>query len=146
MGTPPPRPTATTTRNHKLQKLSLSRFEGNILKWQGFYDDFKSAIDSNDTISAVEKFQYWRGQVSGEAAKAIEGLPLTEGNYEHAIALLLERYGQPHKVINAYMKALWELQNPSETIQGLRSFHDNLETHLRGLTSLGKPEDMYILN
>ena len=54
----------------------------------------------------VQKFNYLKAQLQGEAARAIAGLPLTEVNYTQSISLLKERFGQPQKLINAHIQAL----------------------------------------
>jgi hypothetical protein len=41
---------------HKLPKLDLLTFEGNILDWQSFWDSFDSAIHSNNALAEVQKF------------------------------------------------------------------------------------------
>ena len=43
---------------HKLPKLDLPKFEGNVLEWESFWDSFDSAIHSNNTLSEVQKFNY----------------------------------------------------------------------------------------
>ena len=137
-------PTSTHCRSsYRLPKLMLSRFDGNLLNWPSFYDDFSSALDNNTALSNIEKFQFLRAQLDGEALNTIAGLQLTENNYTHAKELLIERYGQTHKIVNAYMKALWELPHPRENITSLRNFYDSLETFIRGLNSLGKEENTY---
>ena len=85
----------------RLPKLSLPTFNGNPLQWQTFWDSFNAAVHSNSNLSGVEKFNYLRAQTSGEAAKAISGFPLTNTNYEQAIALLNERFGHSYKIANA---------------------------------------------
>ncbi|XP_077870566.1 uncharacterized protein LOC144364522 [Saccoglossus kowalevskii] len=57
--------------------------------------------------------------------------------------LLEHRYGQPHKIISAFMRSLWDLPEPSEDYHSLRNFYDKLESHIRGLKSLGKKDDSY---
>ena len=106
-------------------------------------DTFKAARDSDCALDAVQKFQYLRSQLSGDAAKVIEGLALTSVNYKEAMTLLRERYGQPHKVRSALMKALWELPKPAEDIVSLRTFYDCLQSYIRGLAALGKTEESY---
>ena len=73
---------------------------------QRFWDSFDSAINSNQSLTAVEKFCYLRASLRGPAAATINGLNLSSANYEAAVALLKERYGEPQKVINAHMDAL----------------------------------------
>ena len=43
---------------HKLPKISLPKFDGNIIKWQSFWDSFESAVHNNETLSNVQKFNY----------------------------------------------------------------------------------------
>ena len=81
--------------------------------------------------------------MTDEAAKCIAGFPLTNDNYEHSIALLRERFGQPQKIVNAHMQALLSLPNPSNNMTSLHSFHDSVENHIRGLTALRQSRDSY---
>ena len=46
-------------------------------------------------LDGVQKFNYLRAQLQGDAASVIAGLPLTTVNYSNAMALLAERFGQP---------------------------------------------------
>ena len=59
-------------------------------------------------LSGIQKFTYLKAQLQGDAAQAIAGLSLTDANYIHSITLLEDRYVQPHKLVNAHMKALWK--------------------------------------
>ena len=79
-----------------------------------------------------------KAQLHGDAARTVAGLPLTELNYEHSIALL----NQPHKLVAAHMQVLLE-PKPTGTLNSLRVFHDTIESHTRGLSSLGKSEISY---
>ncbi|XP_064639580.1 uncharacterized protein LOC135495093 [Lineus longissimus] len=138
----------TSLTSHKpktvnLPKLQLITFEGDILRWKSFIDSFEAAIDKNSALENIQKFQYLRAQLKGEAALVIEGLPLTSDNYTNAMEILKERYGQQHKLRNAYMTALWSLPSPTETISSLQTFHDNVETYVRGLQAIGRPESTY---
>jgi hypothetical protein len=92
-----------------------------------------------------QKFQYLRAQLEGEAYTTIKGLPLTEENYDHTQELLKKHYGQPHHIVNVFMmRAMWDSKKKKTAdLESLRSFHDNLETYVRGLKSLGKDEDSY---
>ena len=73
----------------------------------------------------------------------IEGLALTNANYTEDIKLLQDRYGQPHKVRSALMKALSELPKPSGELVSLRMFYDCLQGYIHGLDARGKKEDSY---
>ncbi len=122
---------SSNSSNHRLPKLTLPTFMGNPLKWQTFWDTYKIAIHENVSLSDVQKFTYLKAQLSGEAANSVEGLPLTESNY------------QPHKIINAHMQALLDLPSPTDSVTNLRRFYDSMENHIRGLEALGKKQDTY---
>ena len=85
-----------------LPKLNLPVFNGDPLKWLTFWDSFDVGVNSKPGLSEVDKFNYLKAQVTGETEHAIEGFPITSGNYARAIATLKERFGQPHKVANAH--------------------------------------------
>ncbi|XP_006822543.1 uncharacterized protein LOC102806338, partial [Saccoglossus kowalevskii] len=125
--------TTRTTRTDNLPKLQLPTFEGNILKWSTIIDAFRSSVDNDSSLENIQKFQYLMTQLSGEAARTVEGLQLTNANYSEALTLLEQ----------SYMKALWELQPPDNSLSSMTNFYDNLETYIRGLRSLGKKEDSY---
>ncbi|XP_070556469.1 uncharacterized protein [Ptychodera flava] len=134
----------TSTQSTSVKTTSqLPTFSGDILKWVSFFDAFKSAVNDDKNLGDVQKFQYLRAQLQGEAARTIEGLSLTSSNYGHALQLLDERYGQKHKIISAYMKALWDMPTPTGELSSLRNFYDTLESYIRGLQSLGKSEESY---
>lgn len=48
----------STRSNHKLPKLTMPTFAGDILQWQTFWDSFESAVHDNSSLSDVEKFNY----------------------------------------------------------------------------------------
>ena len=50
-----------------------------------------------------------QASLQGSAAATINGLSLSSANYEAAVALLRDRYGDPQKIINAHMDALVNL-------------------------------------
>ena len=45
----------------KLPKIELSKFNGQALKWQTFWDQFESAIHSKESLSDIDKFTYLKG-------------------------------------------------------------------------------------
>ena len=81
-----------TTVRVKLPKLEVRKFSGKLEEWQEFWDSFESAIDSNDSLSSVDKFSYLRGLLLEPARLAITGFALTSANYEAAVELLKKRF------------------------------------------------------
>ena len=123
---------ASVSRLPKL-KLNLPSFNGDPLCWQTFWDSFSAAVDSSPVLSGVQKFNYLRTLLQGEAARAVAGFPLTDANYSHSVEILKERFGQTQKIVNAHMQSLLNLPNPRNTLKDLRPFYDSIESHIQGL-------------
>jgi hypothetical protein len=112
--------------------------------WTGFWESYQVAVHDNTLLSPIDKFNYLNSLLEGAAARAIQGLSLTSANYEHAIALLKERFGKPQRVITSHMDELLKIpscnkDNPSS----LRYVYDKISIHVRGLESLGVSADQY---
>ena len=135
--------TSQSSQFHQLPKLSLPIFTGNILEWQTFWDSFESSVHHNDSLSDIQRFSYLRSLLQGDAARVIEGFPLTHTNYKHAVELLKERFGQEHQIVYAYMQGLLELPHPTSTIVSLRTFQEKMESYIRGLQSLGQGQESF---
>ena len=122
----------------KLPKLDFKKFGGELLMWPEFWDSFDSAIHSNSSLSPVDKMNYLKAKLDGEAAEVISGLALTNVNYEKAVRLLHERFGQNEIIINAHYTALMDLPTSSSQTATLRSNYDMIEKHLRSLEAVGE--------
>ena len=125
----------------RLPKLNMSFYAGHPLLWQSFWDCFDAAINSNPTLTGVQKLTYLRAQLQGDTAGVIAGFPLPDANYSHSIVLLQSRFGQPRKLVSAHMQALLDLPSPVNILTSLQPFHDSVESHIRSLSSLGKDRE-----
>ena len=128
---------------HKLPKLNLTTFSGSTLDWLSFWDSYESAIHRNPSLREVQKFNYLKSLLHGDASQTIAGFSMTNTNYDKAISLLQERYGQTHKIIQTYMQALLDIPPPLNTVDSIRIYYDKMETYVRGLESLGQTDDTY---
>ncbi|XP_071153541.1 uncharacterized protein [Mytilus edulis] len=127
-------------RYNKLPKLNLPTFDGNIMQWQSFWDSYETSVHENTTLGNVQKFNYLKSLLHDEALKTVTGFALTHANYEKAISLLQERYGQSHVIRQKYMQALVDIPAPKYTISSMKNYYDEIEIHIRGLESLGQSE------
>ena len=57
--------------------------------------------------------------------------------YAQVLQVLKRRFGQPHKIIYAYMQNLISLPSPTFDIMELKDFSDGMENYIRGLESMG---------
>ena len=55
--------------NLKLPRIELSKFNGDVLKFQNFWDQFEAAVHNNDDLPNVQKFTYLRSVLTGNACK-----------------------------------------------------------------------------
>ncbi len=130
-------------RKSTLPKLQLPKFGGDLLEWSTFWGLYEAAVHNNQSISEIEKFSYLKCQLQNDAKSCIDGLPLTPENYISAVTLLKERFGQTHRITQAYICALIDLTPPTNDRLSLRRFYDQVETYIRHLESLGKSPDTY---
>ena len=72
----------------KLPKLVIKEFDGSVLNWQTFWDQFESTIHSTINISNIDKFSYLASFLCKSAHDTISGLAPTNQNYLEAVQLL----------------------------------------------------------
>jgi len=123
----------------RLPRLEIKKFGGEPTEWQQFYETFNSAIHNNNKISDIEKFTYLKGYLSNEAATAINGFSLTSKNYNKALELLKERFGNEKLIVSTHMHNLLRIKpvTRDRDVKGLRILYDSIETQARSLQSLG---------
>lgn len=67
---------------------------------------FQSPVHDNDDIPKDNKFNYLNSLLEGTTSKTIQGLTLSEANYDAAITMLKERFGNPQQIISSHMEGL----------------------------------------
>ena len=95
-------------------------------------------------ISKVDKFNYLTSLLEGSAANAIQGLTLSEANYDSAVKLLKERYERPQQIITAHMDELMKIPTcASDRPSSLRQVYDKINVHIRGLAVMDVCSEQY---
>lgn len=122
----------------RLPKIELPKFNGDIIEWKGFWDQFESTVHNNKAINEIEKFNYLRSLLEENAYSAISGLTLSSENYKQAVEILKTRYNNEQVLISAYMQKFVKIPKVKNIhdIQGLRFLCDSVETSIRNLNSL----------
>ena len=129
-------PESTTTVEAKLPKLELPKFDGDILNWTPFWEQFEAVVDKGD-IPEITKFLYLRSLLEGEAKASIQGLSLKAANYRTACELLKQRFGRPERIIFAHVQDLLMIEvPPTPSIEQLWKTYNSLQTHIRSLAVL----------
>ena len=135
-----------SSQSYQKEKLPKLPFNGEPTEYQLFMDNFKSAIDSNTILTDVDKFVYLKNLLQGKAAYAIQGLPLTDGNYNMALDILSSRFGYKQIITSSHTwKNLMKLPTVINItdIKKIRVILDPLEINIRGLEALGISSDSY---
>ncbi|XP_068750876.1 uncharacterized protein [Montipora capricornis] len=123
----------------KLPKLELPKFDGDVLKFQNFWDQFEAAVHDNDNVPAFQKFTYLRSVLEGVAYHTIEGFEVTSANYQHAVDALKHRFGRKRIIISSLVKSIVQLeQRSNKGVESLQDLHDTLKNRIRALEALGE--------
>ena len=120
----------------KLPKLDLPKFNGDVMKFTSFWQQFEVCVDQQEDLPAVTKFNYLVGLLKGDAKNVIEGLPITQENYDEAKKIVKNRFGRNELIIFYHIQALLSLPVTSKTSE-LVQFHDKLLANVRSLAPLG---------
>ncbi|XP_023229039.1 uncharacterized protein LOC111629379 [Centruroides sculpturatus] len=128
----------------RLPALVLESFEGEIAKWQRFWEQFTAAIDEDPNIPDIEKHVFLRGYLRGEAKRLVDGIAITAGTYAVTKARLLKKYGDKNRIIQAhidYLDGLQPLIHP--TAAKLNDLFVECNNRVHALKALGEPISHY---
>ena len=122
----------------KTPKIELKSFDGNILNWQSWWDQYEAAVHNQPKMAAVNKFCYLKRLLCSSAEECISGLSLTNENYSKAVQLLKERYGNKQILINAYIQKFESLRivKSMNKVKELRILYDSVVSTIRNLEVL----------
>lgn len=131
----------------KLTKLNPKKFCGDFKDWVPFWEQYRTLIHENASLTTIDKFNYLESVLVGRAFETLAGLAPTEANYNLAIAVLKEKYGNHEKIIDHTMQYLLSTQPVSSKTDafGLRRLYTSVLTSTRSLASLGVPSSHYFV-
>lgn len=121
----------------KLPKITIPIFSGNYSEWVTFHDLFTSLIHNNDTLDNVQKLQYLKSHIVGEAEQLIRHTPVSDANYNQCWTLLKNRYSNKKYLSNCILQRLFgqkRIQGESST--SLKLLIDNSCDCLSALKNL----------
>ncbi|XP_035233960.1 uncharacterized protein LOC118205787 [Stegodyphus dumicola] len=125
-----------------LPKLHVEPFEGNLEKFQEFRSQFDNAIHSNERLSKVDKYNYLKAFLKGPDLISIQGLLVSENNYDLAVELLKERFGKKEIIVRSHINHLLNL-SAVKSASYLKQLYDTIEIQLRGLQTLAVELNSY---
>ena len=120
----------------KLPAISLPQFHGSLGEWVPFRDSFESLIYRKESLSNIERFHDLKSALKGDAARALQTLPISDSNYSAAWDTLCVRYEDPNELIDYYVDAPFALRViRRESANVLRELIDDFN-NIRSLKSL----------
>ena len=102
-------------------------------------------MHKNKNLAAVQKMGYLLSFLTGEAENCLEGLRMNNDNYEKALSMLKERFGQPQILISHHITKILDLETvwSISDVKVLRNLYDSVTKQLRNLDSLKMKPDEY---
>ncbi|XP_070167756.1 uncharacterized protein [Polyergus mexicanus] len=97
--------TASFMRQIQLPKISLPTFSGEQLDWESFRDLFRSLVGDVPDLAPVQKLQYLKASLTGEAAAIVTSVELSDKGYEMAWTELTSRYNNKRVLLTTHMRA-----------------------------------------
>ncbi|KAK2578328.1 hypothetical protein KPH14_012629 [Odynerus spinipes] len=128
----------------KLPVLKLPEFEGEYEEWLLFKDAFTTMIHQREGLTPIQKFQYLRSALRGEALIVIGGLETSAENYENAWELLTNAYENTKLLINTHLNHLLDFPIiTKDKPASLKQLVVHIRTHLKALKTLKLPVDKW---
>lgn len=128
---------AVTFRN-PLPKIELPKFSGNYDDWRSFHDLFLSMVGTNVGLPNVQKMHYLRTHLSGEAAKLIINIPVSEEMFPLAWETLVRRYENKRVLISSQLDKLFSIKRiQTKSSRELNTFISTVLESLGALKALG---------
>ena len=127
----------------KLPKLDVPTFNGDILQWQPFWEQFEVSVHSRVSLTNAEKLVYLQQAIkNGSAWTVIDGLSRSGDQYDEAVDCLKARYNRPRLIHRAHVSTIMDTP-PLKDSSGkeLRRLHDTIQQHLRALKTMKTEPD-----
>lgn len=132
--------------NVNLPQLNIPEFNGDITKWNSFYQLFETLILDNVTLTDIQRLIYLRSYLKGEPLQLVETLQLTNDNLAVAIDTLKQRYDNQLSIIFAHIKNLVEIPTLTRvTAHNLREFIVRIKQNVDSLKHQHIPVEQWDL-
>jgi hypothetical protein len=134
----------TVSQGIKTPTIRLEPFAGDIETWSGFWEQFESYVDKNQSVSTINKHIFPRGYLEGEPKSLVEGIAVREETSEQTKKILQARYGDKNRIIQSHLNYLEDLQPAqSDSSEVLNSTYVLCHRQIQALKALGENIDVY---
>lgn len=123
----------------KIPSIQISPFDGRLETWEAFRDNFDQSIHQRANMPAVQKLQYLKSLVKGEAEELVRNFVLNSENYASAWQLLNSRYNNVRDLVWSHMRAITSQRVCRESADEIRRLMNRTASAILALANLGRP-------
>lgn len=135
--------TAAARAPFKRPTLDIPKFDGNIGQWLPFWSHFQK-YHEDSTLQKSTKLEFLKASMvkGSKAENIVSGYPTSAANYDAAVEILKNRFGQKKLLSIYYVQQLMAMnfENVLNKNKGkkvlLTSIYDKISAHIRSLESL----------
>lgn len=121
-----------------LPRIDLPKFSGDYHAWSSFHDLFSSMVGRNNELTNVEKMHYLKMCLSGDAARLVTNLPVSDDTFARAWKTLVARYENKRALISAQLDKLFTIKPVrSKSARELNTMITTVTELLGALQALG---------
>lgn len=111
----------------QLPRMNIPTFDGAYDSWMAFNNLFVAMVHNNTSLEPIQKLQYLKSSLSGDALNIVKNLELTNENYSIARTLLINRFQHTRRLVNTYLRKLFDFPKIiNENAKNLKGFVDNI--------------------
>ena len=139
--------TSPRTRSAKLPKSEVPTFDGDLLKWKSFWNQFRVSIHDCIDLTNAEKMVYLQNALKDNTARrTIEGLMKSGENYKEAVRCLQTCYDCPRMVHQTRVHRIIHAPSLKDGRgKEIRALSDTVVQHPRAPKALGhEPSKQFI--
>jgi hypothetical protein len=119
------------------EKVILPFFDGTVTKWPEFRDIFLHKVNVEKITSGASKLAILKIQLTDRAAEVIQGVTLTDANFDSTWARLEERFEDNRELIHAYLEMFCEYPKlTSESGLGLQSLLNLIDNTISSIKNI----------
>ena len=133
----------------KLPKIDVPTFDGNLLNWRSFWEQFCVSVQSHSNLADSNKLVYLQHSLKdGSAKHVIKGLSRSGEYYAEAIECLQSCYDRPRLIHQTHVRMILEMPTLKDgTGCELRRLHDTLQQHLQATKAMDyEPSGPFLLS
>ena len=112
----------TKKKPGRLPEVKLTVFKGNFEEWETFWSSFRTNVDFREDLEKTTKFIYLVQSLEGEPEEMINGLAITDDNYDVALYILRDCYENASKQTNVLLQKFHTMPTPKHNPKDLRVF------------------------